>query len=90
MTTGRGNICGEDVLVDILKNGFCMPRRKVTVNVVRECDLLVHSLVDALQVCFFSVNHMISPRLHLNSCLSVAAGCIEAHHRRTHFLPAQA
>jgi hypothetical protein len=52
MTIGRGSICGEDVLIDILRNGHCMPRRKVTVNVTSECDLLVLSLVDTLQVCF--------------------------------------
>lgn len=50
MRLGSGSVCGEDVLMDILSSGRTMPRRKVTVNVTSECDLLVLSLVDALQV----------------------------------------
>jgi CRP-like cAMP-binding protein len=50
MTLGSGDIFGEDVLMDLLENGRSIPRRKTTVNVISECELLVLSLVDSLQV----------------------------------------
>lgn len=50
MKLGEGDICGEDVLIDMLSNGRSMPRRKTTVNVTSQCDLLVLSLANALQV----------------------------------------
>ena len=62
MRLGSGSVCGEDVLMDILQNGRTRPRRKVTVNVTSECDLLVLSLVDALQVRRMRAAPAMAPR----------------------------
>lgn len=40
-----------DVLVEIVANRRTIPRRKTTVNVKSQCDLLVLKLDDALQLC---------------------------------------
>ena len=46
-----GECCSADVLVEIIANRRTIPRRKTTVNVSSQCDLLVLKLDDALQLC---------------------------------------
>ena len=76
MTLEAGNLCGEDVLMDMLQDGRRIPRRKTTVNVTSECELLVLTLVDALQVhsLFLPPSHLL---LIPNACeCDAAVNCL--------------